>query len=96
MTQKSSKLPNFDAVYIRMRRATIHDSKYGTTHVLFANTYTAKQMKIMYLFESLTPKYHHRPVNYQICRELIYCLQQGLLSTNPFVYYIPILYSNNL
>ena len=32
--------------YIRM--ATIHDSKYGTTRVLSASTYTAKQMKTMY------------------------------------------------
>ena len=30
------------------RQATIHDSKYGTTHVLFASTYMAKQMKTMY------------------------------------------------
>ena len=29
-------------------QATIHDSKYGTTRVLFASTYTAKQMKTMY------------------------------------------------
>ena len=29
-------------------RATIHDSKYGTTRVLFASTYTAKQMKTLY------------------------------------------------
>ena len=29
-------------------RATIHDSKYGTTRVLFASTYTAKQLKTMY------------------------------------------------
>ena len=78
MTQKSSKIPNFDAVlyknenntwfssvlpcmYWRIihglyhilivvygRQATIHDSKYGTTRVLFAGTYTAKQMKTMY------------------------------------------------
>ena len=33
------------AVYVQ---ATIHDSKYGTTRVLFAITYTAKQMKTMY------------------------------------------------
>ena len=25
-----------------------HDSKYGTTRVLFASTYTAKQMKTIY------------------------------------------------
>ena len=31
--------------YIRMR---IYDSKYGTTRVLFASTYTGKQMKTMY------------------------------------------------
>ena len=30
------------------RQATIHDSKYGTIRVLFASTYTAKQMKTMY------------------------------------------------
>ena len=46
MTQKSSKIPNFDAVLYK--QATIHDSKYGTTRVLFASTYTAKQMKTMY------------------------------------------------
>ena len=28
--------------------SAIHDSKYGTTCVLFASTYTAKQMKTMY------------------------------------------------
>ena len=27
---------------------TIHNSKYGTTHVVFASTYTAKQLKTMY------------------------------------------------
>ena len=30
------------------RQATIHDSKYGTTRVLFASTYTAKWLKTMY------------------------------------------------
>ena len=29
-------------------KGDIHDSKYGTTRVLFASTYTAKQMKTMY------------------------------------------------
>ena len=51
MTQKSSKIPNFDAVFIYfivLYQAAIHDSKYGTTHVLFASTYTAKQLKTMY------------------------------------------------
>ena len=30
----------------------IHDSKYGTTHVLFASTYTAKQLKTIYYCHS--------------------------------------------
>ena len=29
-------------------QATILDLKYGTTRVIFASTYTAKQMKTMY------------------------------------------------
>ena len=29
-------------------QAAIYDSKYGTTRVLFASTYTAKQLKTMY------------------------------------------------
>ena len=50
MTRKSSKIPDFDAVFNKNEnnQATIHDSKYGTTRVLFASTYTAKQMKTMY------------------------------------------------
>ena len=64
MTQKSSNIPNFDAVknenntwfpsvlpcmciVVYGRQATMHDSKYGTTRVLFASTYTAKQMETM-------------------------------------------------
>ena len=39
MTQKSSKIPN-----IVGRQVTMHDSQYGTTHVLFASTYTANAM----------------------------------------------------
>ena len=35
MTQKSSKIPDFD----------VHKLKYGTTGILFVSTYTAKQLK---------------------------------------------------
>ena len=39
-------------------RATIHDSKYGTTRVLFDSTYTAKLLKTMYyFFKYLTHRY---------------------------------------
>ena len=65
MTQKSSKIPNCDAVYknenntwfssvlLCMYWQIIHGlyhifTKYGTIRVLFASTYTAKQMKTMY------------------------------------------------
>ena len=34
-------------------QAAIHDSKYGTTRVLFASTHTAKQLKTMYYFLSI-------------------------------------------
>ena len=48
MIQNSSKRPNVDAVVVYGHQATIHDLKYGTTCVLFASTYTAKQNKTMY------------------------------------------------
>ena len=38
------------AVYVLANntRVAIHDSKYSTTRVLFASTYTAKQLKTIY------------------------------------------------
>ena len=36
------------------RQVTINDSKYGTTRVLFASTYTAKQIKTMYYSLNIT------------------------------------------
>ena len=40
------------------RRCAIHDSKYGTTRVLFASTYTAKQLKTIYYSLSVNSDAH--------------------------------------
>ena len=49
MTQKSSKIPNFDAVYIRMRMAAIHEDRNMVQPMYYSPVHTRqKQMKTMY------------------------------------------------